>query len=279
VLSYQHAYHAGNPADVLKHALWAAVLEALTQKPKPLKVYETHAGRGVYPLAEAETQRGAEWQHGLGALALATLPGPFGDAVRALNPTGVLTTIPGSPAVAAHLLRSTDHLHLCELHPTERAKLHRWARGQANIHCHDDNGWVQIPALVKAGQRDVVLLDPSFERAEEYPTVTSTVQKILTKNPAAGVVVWLPILGVGKSKGQHQPVIEGLKALNVQATYLAQWRWAERFAGFALQGTAMVALNLPYGLETTLPPLLQAYAQGLALPRNVQTYTLLVARK
>lgn len=279
MLSYQHAYHAGNPADVLKHALWAEVVTALTQKPKPLQVHETHAGRGAYPLAESETQRGAEWQQGLGALKLATLPGAYGTVVRTLNPTGKLNIIPGSPAVAAQLLRDIDHLHLCELHRQERAKLHSWARGKVNVHCHDENGWVHTPALVKAGQRDVVLLDPSFERAEEYPAVTSTVQKILAKNPAACVVVWLPILGVGKGKGQHQAVLDDLKALGVQATYLAQWRWGERFAGFALQGTAMVVLNLPYGLENTLPALLQAYAQELKLPRSTQTYTGLVARK
>jgi 23S rRNA (adenine2030-N6)-methyltransferase len=278
MLSYQHAYHAGNPADVLKHVLWAEVLAALTHKPKPLNVYETHAGRGLYPLAEAEMQKGQEWQQGLGALPLATLGGAYGQAVRALNPEG-LKLIPGSPAVAAHALRAEDHLQLCELHPAERAKLHSWARGKANVHCHDVDGWLQIPALVKSGQRDVVLLDPSYERLEEYAQVLATTQKILTKNPAACVVVWVPILAVGKAKGQHQGLIDGLKALGVQATYLAQWRWAERFKGFALQGTALMVLNLPYGLEQTLPTMLESYAQRLKLPRSSQTYTLVVARK
>jgi 23S rRNA (adenine2030-N6)-methyltransferase len=278
VLSYQHAYHAGNPADILKHVLWAEVLAALVKKSKPLNIYETHAGRGVYPLAEAEMQKGQEWQQGLGALPLATLGGAYGQAVRALNSDG-LKIIPGSPAVAANLLRPDDHLHLCELHPAERAKLHSWARDKANVHCHDVDGWQQVTAMVKAGQRDVVLLDPSYERLEEYLQVISTTQKILSKNPAASVVVWVPILGTGKAKGQHQGLIDGLKALAVQATYLAQWRWAESFKGFALQGTAMVALNLPYGLEQTLPIMLESYAQRLKLSRSAQTYTLLVARK
>lgn len=278
MLSYQHAYHAGNPADIIKHVLWAEVLAALVKKPKPLYIYETHAGRGVYPLVEAEMQKGQEWQQGLGALSLATLGGAYGQAVRALNPDG-LKTIPGSPALAAQALRAEDKLHLCELHPTERAKLHSWARDKANVHCHDVDGWVQVPALVKAGQREVVLLDPSFERLEEYAQVLTTTQKILAKNPAASVVVWVPILGAGKAKGQHQGLIDGLKDLAVQATYLAQWRWVERFKGFALQGTAMVALNLPYGLEQSLPTMLESYAQRLKLPRSTQTYTLMVARK
>ncbi len=279
MLSYQHAYHAGNPADVLKHALWAEILYALVQKPKPLNIHETHAGRGAYPLETPETQRGAEWQQGLGALKLHTLQGAYAEVLRALNPTGKLQVIPGSPAVAAHLLRATDHLHACELHPTERAKLHSWARGRENIHCHDENGWVQTSALIKAGARDVVLLDPSYELLEEYALTVSTVQKILQKNPAACVVVWVPILATGKGKGQHQQVIDGLKALQVQASYLAQWKWAERFAGFALQGSALVVLNLPFKLEATLPALLESYAAALKLPRSTQTYTLLVARK
>ncbi len=279
MLSYQHAYHAGNPADVLKHALWAEITQALAEKPKALNLYETHAGRGVYPLDEPTTQRGAEWEYGLGQLKLATLAGAYGQAVRALNPKGRLDVIPGSPAVALAALRANDHLHLCELHPTERAKLHSWARGKDTVHCHDVDGWIQVAALVKAGQRDGVLIDPSYELAEEYTAVVQTTQKIIAKNPAACVVVWLPILATGKGKGQHQKVIDALKAMNTQATFLAQWRWGERFAGFALQGTAMVVLNLPYGLEKTLSPLLEGYAAGLKLTRPAQTYTMIVPRK
>ena len=86
---------------------------------------ELFGGRNrIYlPLEAPETQKGAEWQSGIGALNIATLPGAYGKAVRALNPSGTLATIPGSPAVAAHVLRhteaTTDALHLCELHPTE----------------------------------------------------------------------------------------------------------------------------------------------------------------
>jgi 23S rRNA (adenine2030-N6)-methyltransferase len=277
MLSYQHAYHAGNPADIIKHALWAEVLAVLTTKPKPLNIYETHAGRGVYPLDTPETMKGAEYLDGLARLELKKIGGVYGEVVRALNPAG-LTIIPGSPAVAAKALREGDALHLCELHPTERAKLHSWARGKAGVHCHDEDGYFQVPALIKAGQRDAVMIDPSYEVLEEYEAVVACVSKIIKRNPNACVVVWLPLLASGKSKGQHQRVIDALKAMKISASYLAQWKWGEKDTAYAMVGTAMVVLNLPFGLEKPLPALLQLLAAPLRISRTAQTYTLLVPR-
>ena len=281
MLSYQHAYHAGNPADLLKHSVWAGCLQALVHKPKPLSVYETHAGRGIYPLEAPETQKGAEWQSGIGALNIATLPGAYGKAVRALNPTGTLATIPGSPAVATHILRqteaTTDALHLCELHPTEISHLHRWARGNALVHIHQQNGYQHVPALLKGGQRAAVLIDPSYERVEEFAETQECVTRCLARTPNATVVVWVPILGKGKSKGSHQGLINNLKALNTPSTWLAMWDWGSRDEDFALQGTAMVVLGMPFGLEKALVAELGALAQMLHIKRTQQTYTWLVA--
>ena len=279
MLSYQHAYHAGNPADVLKHALWAEVLTALLAKPKPLRIYDTHAGRGAYPVAANETQRGAEFEHGLGAMPLAEIPGAYGSVVRALNPDGHLAVIPGSPAVARHLLREGDQLHLCELHPGEYDHLQAWVRHQRGVHPQLQNGFIVVPPLLRQGQRDVVMIDPSYEQASEYDAVAACVAACLKANPQATVVVWLPLLSEGKGKGKHQSVIDAVKALGVQATFLAQWQWGELKPGHALVGTAMLVVNLPFKLEETLPPLVQALASRLAIPRKAQTYTLLVPRR
>lgn len=281
MLSYQHAYHVGNPADLLKHTVWGSCLATLVQKPKPLSVYETHAGRGVYPLEAPETQKGAEWQSGIGALNIATLPGAYGKTVRSLNLNNQLATIPGSPAVAAHVLRDTeetiDALHLCELHAGEIVHLHRWARAHPIAHIHQQNGYVHVPALLKGGQRAAVLIDPSYERAEEYAEVLACVTKCLSRTPNATLVVWVPILNKGKSKGKHQGLINSLKALGTSATWLALWDWGERDTDYALHGTAMVVLNMPFGTEKGLLAELEALAQMLKIKRTQQTYTWLVA--
>jgi 23S rRNA (adenine2030-N6)-methyltransferase len=279
MLSYQHAYHAGNPADILKHALWAQVLHALVQKPKPLKVYESHAGRGVYPLTDPAMAKGAEWQHGISKLDLKKLNGPYGATLRALNPK-TLELVPGSPAVATQVLRATDDLHLCELHPAERTHLYRWARPHANVHIHDTDGLVQVPALLRQGQREAVLIDPSYEQVNDYATTLACAQACLKKNPNAVVAVWLPLLNTGKGQGKHQGVIDGIKALGIDATWLAVWRWSDKqFPSFALGGSAMVVTNLPFGLEKTLTTQLTALAAMLKLPRTAQTYTMVTARQ
>lgn len=281
MLSYQHAYHAGNPADLIKHTVWGACLATLVQKPKPLSVYETHAGRGVYPLEAPETEKGAEWQSGIGTLNIATLPGAYGKTVRALNPEGKLAIIPGSPAVATHVLRdteaTTDTLHLCELHPAEIVHLHRWARAHPIVHIHQQNGYEHIPALLKGGQRAAVLIDPSYELVQEYAETLECVTKCLARTPHATVVVWVPVLNKGKSKGMHQSLINSLKAIGIGATWLAMWDWGELDKTFALHGTAMVMLNMPFGLEKSLVAELGALAQMLKLRRTQQTYTWLVA--
>ena len=124
MLSYQHAYHAGNAADVHKHTVLAAVLAQLTQKPAPLHYAETHAGRGLYPVNGGEMQKLREYATGLAKLPWVAPPtalsSPYLAAVQRFNTVAEgLTTVPGSPAVAVNALRPQDVLHLCEAHPRE----------------------------------------------------------------------------------------------------------------------------------------------------------------
>jgi 23S rRNA (adenine2030-N6)-methyltransferase len=286
MFSYQHAYHAGNTADVLKHAVWGNILTALITKSKPLNVYETHAGRGIYSAAAPETAKLQEYQTGLARLPWPTIAGPLGLAARAYN-TGThasndLLVIPGSPAVAHTVLRPEDHLHLCEAHPAEYTHLHSWSKSlktqYENLHLHATNGHQHVPALVRAGQRTAVLVDPSYEMKTEYQTVVDTVVAILKQNPHTTIAVWYPILGVGsKAHGLHQTLIDSLKALNVSATHLSQWRWARVEAG-GMVGSGQVVLNLPYGLEDTLGATLKPLSAALNIPHTASTITMIVPR-
>ena len=129
MLSYQHEYHAGNHADVLKHAVLALVIRALQRKPTPIRVLDAHAGSGAYDLTSREARKNAEHEAGIArVLAAGTAPTdlePYLDAVRACNPGTALRRYPGSPVIARQLLRPIDHLELMELHPARRVRTAR----------------------------------------------------------------------------------------------------------------------------------------------------------
>src|SRR5262245_50148365 len=129
-MNYRHAFHAGNFADVVKHAVLAMLIERLKAKETAFRVIDTHAGVGLYDLASDEAQRTGEWRHGIGRIyggtlepPLAALLRPYLDAVRAANGGGPLRHYPGSPTVVRHLLRRQDRLTVVELHPEDAARL------------------------------------------------------------------------------------------------------------------------------------------------------------
>ncbi|MFZ2587161.1 MAG: 23S rRNA (adenine(2030)-N(6))-methyltransferase RlmJ [Alphaproteobacteria bacterium] len=251
--SYQHGYHAGGLADVVKHTLLGLVLQRMAAKAGQVQYFETHAGRGVYPLAMREMNKTAEYVHGLQkvwpfrAKAPAALV-PWLEAVGALNPKGDVTRYPGSPAVAAALLREGDALHLCEGHPQEFAALEDALGADARVHVYKTDGPRRVPTLLPStGTRTVVLIDPSYEVKTEYAATVNTVKAILKRNPKAVVLVWYPLL----PDARHTPLVEGLAALKISATYKAELTWAAP-SDRGAYGTGQVILNLPYQLETDM---------------------------
>lgn len=272
MLSYQHAYHAGNAADVVKHTLWAHLIAHLTQKEKPLHVYETHAGRGIYPLDAPEAQKLEEYKNGLERLPWGKAETPYLSAVARHQQGGRLTVIPGSPAVAALLLRPEDHLTLCEAHPAEFAHLQS-AIHRPNLHLHMGDGHALLPKLIRPGQRNLVLLDPSYEVKSEYGQTVATVEAILKAAPQSTVMVWYPCL---PSKS-HQELINGLKELKASATWLGELRWSKPL-GRGMYGTGQVVLNMPYQQEKELAQALKSLAQPLKNPLAETTTTQLTPR-
>ncbi|NBV54295.1 MAG: 23S rRNA (adenine(2030)-N(6))-methyltransferase RlmJ [Proteobacteria bacterium] len=273
MLSYQHAYHAGNLADVAKHTLWALLLQHATQKPTPLYVYETHAARGLYPVNTPEMQKITEYQSGLAQLfpKYQTEPNfnsnPYLATVQHLNPTGQLAFIPGSPVIAAHLLREADHLHLAEKHPQEFAHL-KQSLHRPNLHLHAADGPTTIPKHIRQGQRTLALIDPSYELKTEYESTAQAAAAIFHANRHAVVMIWYPLL-----VNQNRLILtRALKSLNVQATWLAEWRW-QKPKQQGMHGSGQVILNLPYQLENTLTQALQTLTQQLKIkePHNLTT--------
>jgi 23S rRNA (adenine2030-N6)-methyltransferase len=252
MLSYQHIYHAGAPADVVKHTVLAALLARLTGKEKPLTYYETHAGRGLYPVAAAEMQKTAEWRQGLAKVwprrGMADVPpaaARYLEAVAHYNRGIGLTQVPGSPALAQHLLRAGDKLVCCEAHPAEALALKDVLQGDKRADLYEGNGHVVIPTLLPpAGARGLIHIDPSYEVKDEYATTLNTVADIYGIWSKGVAAVWYPLLAADL----HRPLAEGLQALKIPATWQAEVRWP----GQNLVGTGLVVLRLPYRLENEL---------------------------
>src|SRR5690348_18334767 len=182
-MNYRHAFHAGNFADVLKHAVMTRILVRLRQKPQAFRVIDTHAGAGLYDLAGPEASRTGEWRSGIGRLMGAalddevhTLLAPYLDVVTALN-GGALRLYPGSPLLARAMLRAQDRLLACELEPGAAAALARNLRGDARAKAVTIDGWVALNAYVPPKERrGLVVIDPPYEDAGEFSRLAAALE-------------------------------------------------------------------------------------------------------
>ena len=256
MLSYQHAYHAGGPADLHKHAALAELLAALTAKPRGINYAETHAGRGLDDLAGAEALKTGEAAAGIGRAA----PGadtPFGRALAAVRAAHGADAYPGSPLVARALLRPQDRIVLMELHPAEHAGLvAALPAGSAEIHRRD--GYEGVLALAPLRpQRGLVLVDPSYEVKDEYAAAAGFVLRLARKWPEASVLVWYPLLPAGREAelvgrlGPLGPLIDEVVFDPVPAR--------------GMYGSGLALVNAPHGAAALLA---RARAQGGGVLRH-----------
>lgn len=251
MLSYQHAYHAGNAADVHKHGALAWVLSYLTAKDKPLTYIETHAGRAVYDLAGPEAARTGEAAAGIGALEGRLDPGhPY---LRVLARTRALhgpAAYPGSPLIAALMLRPTDRLHLCELHPAEAAAL-RVSMVPHGAHVMQAEGVAAALALMPpTPRRGLCLIDPSWEMKEDYVAVPRALQAMARKWNVGVQMLWYPLL----RSGLHLPMVETLAATFPQGLR-HEVRFPPAREGHGMRGSGLFIVNPPWGLEAALADL------------------------
>jgi 23S rRNA (adenine2030-N6)-methyltransferase len=168
-MNYRHAFHAGNHADVFKHAALTLILEQLAGKPAPFAGFDTHAGLGVYDLTSEDAQRTREFEAGAGLVfrrPLTAAPA-YAALLADLNP-GPLAHYPGSPEIARRLLRAGDRLVLCELHPDDAAALKARNRGDRRVQVHRRDGYEAALALIPPPERrGLVLIDPPYEQPDE----------------------------------------------------------------------------------------------------------------
>jgi len=267
-MNYRHAFHAGNFADVHKHAVLARILTHLCRKPAPFRVIDTHAGAGRYDLFAAESSRSGEWREGIGRLWEASRQGdssgllaPYVDAVAAFNPDGRLRIYPGSPLLAQHLLRSQDRLIACELEPHAAAVLAATLRADARSKALQIDGWTALRAYVPPKERrGLVLIDPPFEDPADFVRLSSMLAAAHRKWPTGIYMLWYPI----KDRSAPDALARSLQKLAMPKLLRCELNIAPRHARAGLIGSGIVVANPPFMLHAELGILMPALGKILA---------------
>ena len=268
MLSYRHAFHAGNHADVLKHAVVVQLLHYLGKKDKAYWYIDTHAGAGAYALREGYATKNAEFDTGIGKLwghtDLPAMLAEYVDEVAALNPDGELRFYPGSPYLAWRLMREQDRMRLFEMHSTEIDVLrHRFRDAGRRVMIYAGDGFEGVKALLPPPpRRALVLIDPSFEDKRDYSRTIACVEEGLKRFATGTYAVWYP--QVTRPESQRFPEqLKRLQEKNWLHVSLSVSRPPED--GFGLYGSGMFILNPPYtlaaALKETLPYLVDALGQ------------------
>jgi 23S rRNA (adenine2030-N6)-methyltransferase len=267
-MNYRHAYHAGNFADVVKHAVLCRVLVHLRQKPAAFRVIDTHAGAGRYDLSGPEAGKTQEWRDGIERLRQAELGppvrallAPYLDAVEALNPDGRLAAYPGSPALAQALLRPQDRLIACELEPGAAAALHGHLRGDARAKVIAIDGWTALAAYVPPKERrGLVLIDPPFEQPGEFSRLARGLAAAHRKWPTGIYLLWYPI----KDAPEVTAFTRRLARLGIAKMLRVELIVAPGDGDGGLRGSGLVIVNPPWLLHDELKLLLPALARVLS---------------
>jgi 23S rRNA (adenine2030-N6)-methyltransferase len=266
MLSYRHAFHAGNHADVLKHLVLVHLIRHLGQKDKPFWVIDTHAGAGAYDLDAAFARKLAEHQDGIGRLwTRPDLPAPvadYVDLVRRLNPDGRLRKYPGSPLLALWTTRGQDRLRLFELHGSDARLLRKNFRDAGKrVIVEGSDGFAGLRALLPPPpRRAAALIDPSYEERQDYDRVIHAMKDALSRFPGGIYAVWYPQL----TRLEARELPQRLKKLPAGGWLHAALRVrAPSGDGFGMYGSGLVVLNPPWTLHDALAAALPFLAEAL----------------
>jgi 23S rRNA (adenine2030-N6)-methyltransferase len=259
-MNYQHAFHAGNFADVHKHAVLARILLHLRGKPATFRVIDTHAGSGRYDLLGDEPSRSGEWRQGIERVWTAKRPdalqaalAPYLDVVAALNPDGGLRAYPGSPLIAKALLRAQDRLIACELEPQAAASLKAALRGDQRVKVLAIDGWTAVNAFVPPKERrGLVIVDPPFEDPHDFLKLSNVVEAAHRKWPTGIYMLWYPI----KAREAPDALAKRLRTLRAANILRSEIALGPPRADSGLVGSGLIVINPPFRLDEELKSLL-----------------------
>ncbi|MCX7685129.1 MAG: 23S rRNA (adenine(2030)-N(6))-methyltransferase RlmJ [Acetobacteraceae bacterium] len=259
-MNYRHAFHAGNFADCVKHALLVALVSALCRKPAPFAVLDTHAGRGRYDLSAEAAGRTGEWRAGIGRLC-GIGEGPLSPWLGLVRAAGFPPLYPGSPLLLRALLREQDRLILCEKHPEEAAALRAAMGRDRRVAVHERDGWEAIGALTPfAERRGLVLIDPPFEQPGEFARIAGAFRLLRRRFRAAVAAAWYPL----KHRAPLREFEESLREAGLTDIVAAELTLREPTDPARLNGCGMVVMNPPFGFGGEAQAILDALLPRLA---------------
>ena len=246
MLSYQHIYHAGNLADVQKHALLAWMLDYMTQKEKPVSYLETHAGRALYDLTSVEAVKTGEAAKGIDvARSWFATDHPYIRVLNAIRAAHGAKAYPGSPRIASEILRVQDQIHLAELHPQEAEGL-RTAMAGTGARVMVQDGFEMAQSIAPPDpRRGLLLIDPSYEIKSDYKRIPTIIGQLHRKWNVGVIALWYPIL----TDGPHVPMLRDLEALALPGALRHEVRFPPAREGHRMVGSGMFIVNAPYGME------------------------------
>ena len=266
MLSYRHLFHAGNFADVFKHALLSRLLIALGGKGKPYCYLDTHAGTGRYDLSHEWAWKRREFENGIGRLwerkDIPAALAPYLDIVRAENPKGRLRYYPGSPLIALRLRRPGDRVVLTELNRNDFAELETAVAREHHVAAHCMDGYQALTAfLPPAEKRGLVLLDSSFDRAREFPRIVKALKAAHQRWATGTYAIWYPLMERAAMRDFAWSVEKSgiRKVLRLEMTIGPVGE--ENF----MRGCGMLVINPPWKFDTEARPLLDWLSQALAM--------------
>jgi 23S rRNA (adenine2030-N6)-methyltransferase len=272
-VNYRHDYHAGNFADVVKHAVMAMVIVHLARKRTPFRVIDTHAGAGLYALDRGPAEKTGEWRQGIGRLwgplaapipdAVASVLAPYLAAIATENGGGHLRRYPGSPRIARALMRTQDRLVVNELHVEDGARLEALFAGDRQTKSLKLNGWAALKAVLPPKERrGMVLIDPPFEVPGEFARLLQALRAGIRRFRTGTYLLWYPI----KAREPVTNFHEELKATGPPKLMIAELTVRRPGDPNRLNGAGLAILNPPYRLEDdlalVLPFLQHRLAQG-----------------
>lgn len=243
MLSYQHAYHAGNMADIHKHECLAKILSAMVKKDKPLTYIETHSGRGLYDLKSTEAEKTGEAKAGILKADLSGLSPTYEQVILATQTRYGISSYPGSPMIAQTILRDCDYLHLCELHPQEFSHLQQAMGSDKRVTLYHDDGLKKALKLCPpTPRRGVLMIDPSYEIKAEYDALPDFIAHIHRRWNVGVIILWYPIL----PSNAHKAMIDTLEKLDFPKTHKDEVMFDTGLDNHRLKGSGLFIINMPW---------------------------------
>ncbi|KGJ87366.1 23S rRNA (adenine(2030)-N(6))-methyltransferase RlmJ [Colwellia psychrerythraea] len=282
MLSYRHAFHAGNFADVLKHSVLSLVLDYMTRKEKGFCYIDSHSGAGMYQLADEYAQKTGEYKDGIAKIindenapeALA----PYLSLINSLNLSNDLSNdlevYPGSPGIAKAFVRRQDSSHLFELHPTDIKHLEDFCQRWRKVFVKQSDGYKGVLGLLPPpSRRGVVLIDPPYELKEDYQKAVKTIIKAYTKFPTGTYILWYPVVKRDFSDKMEKDFIDSHVKNLLQVEFCLENDSEE----YGMTGTGLFIVNAPWQLAAQLEEILPYMKTKLGSANTSYTLKQLIA--